>query len=166
MSSADSIAAGVTREEWDWYQKNIVPMMQEQITNLSATSSIGANVADTQQAMTTAKESQARNLARYGGQLSSSQQTALTRAQSLGQSANMAGAANNTRLGLIDRKTQGLGNMLATIQGVSASAQSGLNNAASMAAQREGNNAALKAQQKAQNMQMLGTLGAAAIMFL
>ena len=160
-----SIAADVTREEWDWYVDKIVPQIDKQLAEVA---DLETGVSKAQQDATLGFTNQrgrdALTMSRYGISRTADQQSAYDRQMALGQTGAQANAANTQRLGNVDRRTQQLGNLLATVQGLSTSAQEGLGQYSNLQNQREANNAALAAQRTASRNQMIGQMGNAAMM--
>lgn len=166
MSIANKSAA-VTREEWDWYQNNIVPQMRNQLGRVADPSEgVAQAQSDATKSYDISRNRTNLNLSRYGIGMTGDQQKAYNRNMALGMGGAVANAGNQQRLGNVDRRVSQLGNLMATTQGLSTSAQKGLGQATALESGREANNQALAAQKKQSRNNMIGTIGGALLSFI
>ena len=166
--SPDSIAAGVTRDQWqhflDFYRpiedKVLESAMQTDFTAEGDTA--GSTAASSVNA---SKGSLARSLSRSGVALSAEERTAVNRRQQNTLTRAVGRAENTTRRGLKDSRANLLAGVVGIGRGVSTTAQSGMQSVADLAAQREQYNRSASAAAHNNNVSTAASLAALLIAF-
>ena len=137
-NEADIKFAKLLREQWKDYKDRWLPV-EEEMSSLLTSDDFGEDVVNRARqaglAMDSADQT-ARQLDRYGVELGTRQQQALMNSATQNRYAQAVGAANKTRVGMVDLKDALQKDMIGIGHGVGASATAGLGAAAQMEIQR------------------------------
>ena len=168
-SSPDSMAAQVTREQWQHFLDVYRPVEDEALSRAMQTDfqQEGDEAGQTAvQSVAASAGSLERNLSRSGVTLSSEERSAVNRRKSMTLTKAASSAENTTRRGLNDSRTSLLSSLVGIGRGVANTAAAGLNSAADMAAAREMQHKQQKAATRNSNLSTAATAAALMIAWL
>jgi len=168
LSGTLNTLAQITERDWERYLRDYVPVEDQAIGSLDDMSIIDDARERISEPRRVQKSQQRsfRDARRYGVNVSNAARQDSTANLSIAQAAGDADTMNEARLNQFDRNRSFRNELINVGRGVASGAQDGLGQAAQMQGQRDANNRAAKAQHDAQQMQMLGSLGALAILAL
>ena len=164
VSDPDKTLSNVARSQHESYIRNFRDFEEALIAARDDTSLIDAAKKDAPEQARIAKEAAERQRSRYGLQQTAVEARETERASKRGEAINLAGGVNNARLAQRDANRRLLGDLINIGQGVNRSSLSQLGTAAENATARKNAYTQAKAQHKAQTWQMVGSLGATALM--
>ncbi len=136
----DSIAAGITRDQWQHFLDTYRPVEDDILrTALSTDFSAQGDEAGATAGRSVAAAAGAaeRNISRSGAQLTGEERSAIGRRRSLSVSKAVGRAENTTRRGLADTRTNLIAQLVGIGRGVAQTAAAGSQSVADQAAQRE-----------------------------
>jgi hypothetical protein len=160
--------AQITERDWARYLRDYVPVEDQAIGSLDDMSIMDDARRRISEPRRVQKSQQRsfRDARRYGVNVSNAAREDSTVNLSIAQAAGDADTMNEARLNQFDRNRTFRNELINIGRGVAGGAQDGLGQAAQMQGARENQNRMAKAQHNAQQMQMLGSLGALAILAL
>jgi hypothetical protein len=160
--------AQITERDWARYLRDYVPVEDQAIGSLDDMSIMDDARRRISEPRRVQKSQQRsfRDARRYGVNVSNAAREDSTANLSIAQAAGDADTMNEARLNQFDRNRTFRNELINIGRGVAGGAQDGLGQAAQMQGARENQNRMAKAQHNAQQMQMLGSLGALAILAL
>lgn len=162
----EATLSAITQRETQRYEQDYKPVEDRAITSLDDMSIIQdaeKRVSD-QGSITRSKERASRDASRYGFRRSAAQLANADVDLALGKASGDADILNEARLNQFDRNRSFRNELINVGRGVSEQATQGIGDAASMQNSRDNANRTAKAQYSAQRTQMIGTLGAAALL--
>ena len=159
--------ANITQADYSNYLRDIQPTELELIDKAqNDTSLIDQAVKDRENSNQLMQGVVDRNADRYGAALTPAQMEQQKRSLAMGTTLGGIQGVNDARIAQKDANRALMADLIDIGQGVNRASLGSLGNAASAAASRESAYKNARAQNKAQTYSMLGTLGAAAMVFL